>query len=72
MNEKVKVIYRDPTPEEAQAIIEQVKEKMEKENINKTGLAERTGINYPNLISVLNGKLISRPIINKLSEWINE
>lgn len=72
MNEKVKVIYRDPTPEEAQAIIEQVKEKMEKENINKTDLAERTGINYPNLISVLNGKLISRPIINKLSEWINE
>lgn len=68
----IKDVYRKPTINEINLIVEKANQKKKDLKINTTELCNKLEVNYCNLLRVLSGKLINYQIINKLNEWINE
>lgn len=65
-------VYKKPTTNEINFIVEKANAKRKKEGVSIINLSEKLQVNYCNLTRVLNGNLVNYQIINKLNEWINE
>lgn len=68
----VNEVFKKPSINEINLIVEKANLKKEKLKLNTTELCKLLEVNYCNLLRVLSGKLINYQIINKLNEWINE
>ncbi len=68
----VKEVFRKPTINEINYIVEKANTKKEQEKLTMTELSKKLNVNYGNLLRVMNGQLVNYQIINKLNEWINE
>lgn len=68
----VKEVFRKPTINEINYIVERANTKKEQEKLTMTELSKKLNVNYGNLLRVMNGQLVNYQIINKLNEWINE
>ena len=68
----VKEVFRKPTINEINYIVEKANDKKEQEKLTMTELSKKLNVNYCNLLRVMNGQLVNYQIINKLNVWINE
>lgn len=68
----VKEVFRKPTINEINYIVEKANSKKNEKNLKMTELSTLLDVNYCNLLRVMNGQLVNYQIINKLNEWINE
>ena len=68
----VKDVFRKPTINEINYIVERANLKKNEKNLKMTELSTLLDVNYCNLLRVMNGQLVNYQIINKLNVWINE